>query len=178
MNDSVFASFALKPELKDAVDRWMEAGKSGTEEWKLLESAFNPMQTYLQITSKAVEFVSGLDWQEFYNKTRDPEALSQITTELSDLQKAALNRYSDDNQALFDTLMDKAKEFAAPDISDPQKSLAEFINSSLDTLESVKEKLDQQTQTTVSIQSAFMAWYQQSLSSLATPPVTARKAEA
>jgi hypothetical protein len=160
--------FKIDPMLESAIQRWFDTTQQAFEEINTTQNGINPVQSFLQSSARTTDFLSKLDWLGIIQKPQKVEEYQQIVQEFSDFLTAATQRVSEGQSELLENLVKDAGEIinTPPSLTNPQAALAAWINKGLDSYSSTKENLGNQLQTAISIQSAFLAWYQQSLISI------------
>jgi|GEM_PF-6943230 hypothetical protein len=161
------STLTLDPELASAVKRWVDTTQQAWEELNTAQAGINPLPSLLQSGARTTNFLLSLNWAGTLQHPPGAQAYQQIFQELADLLTAATQRVSSDQEALLDHLVQEAGTLLnAPAGTRPQAALASLINKGLDSYDLLKEQLNNQLQTTASIQSALLAWYQQSLTAI------------
>ncbi|RYZ99960.1 MAG: hypothetical protein EOO68_11800 [Moraxellaceae bacterium] len=168
MTDTFTASLQIEPELKKALDRYQEVLTAANGDVQLLINSFNPMQSLQQISSASTEFYSGLDWAKVVQNSLNPSTYVDYFSGLTEIQNAAANELSAKLQSLFNVATKDGQAFTSQlsEATSPQQVLANAINIGLDAYAGIKTNLTEQSRILASIQSALVAFGQQSLSKL------------
>lgn len=169
--------FNIDPALESAMQRWADTTQQALEEINTARDGINPLQSFLQSSARTTEFLSSLDWFSVFQKPQKVEEYQQIAQDFSDFLTAATQKVSEDQSELLQTMVKDAGDMIGtpPSLTNPQAALAAWINKGLDSYNSTKQNLDNQLQTAISIQAAFLAWYQQSLAAISSGPLEAKK---
>ncbi|HEY6528298.1 MAG TPA: hypothetical protein VIZ65_06360 [Cellvibrionaceae bacterium] len=168
MTDTFTASLQIEPELKKALDRYQEVLTAANNDVQLLINSFNPSQSLQQISSASMAFYSSLDWAKILQNSLNPSSYFNYFSGLAEIQKAATSEVSAKLQSLLNTVTKDGQSYTSQlsEATSPQQILANTINTGLDAYADMKTNLVEQSQTLASIQSALVAFGQQSLSKL------------
>lgn len=161
-------SAQLDPDLAKAFTRYQETLAAATEDAQLLMNSFNPLQSLQQISDASLAFYTGLDWFKIAQNAWQPSSFFSYLDGLKEIQSAASEQLATGQSSLLDTVCKDGQALTErlATAKSPAQLLAETINSGLDTYADIKTNLTQQSQTLASIQSAIVAFQQQSLSEL------------
>ncbi len=172
MNEPSLPSIELEDDLKEALERLYETGKSVAESVETLSHAAPPVESYMQVTTNTLDFFSKLNWMQVYSQPLDYARMAEPLTSLSEIQSASSKRLTDGQQKLLNTLVGGGQDMvtAVMKADNPQAVLASCINKCLDTYSGVQADLTKQVQTITTLQAAYTAWYQQTLTFLAKSP--------
>lgn len=175
---------ALDPALSSAINRWLDTTQQTLDDVNTAQAGINPLQSLLQSSARTTDFLSSLDWFGIFQKPQKADVYQQIFQEFNELVTAATQRISNDQETLLDTMVADARAVVADagavmskpaSVDNPQALLADLINKSLDAYDNAQEQMRNQLQTYMSIQSAYLAWYQQSLASIAVSKDTSTR---
>lgn len=165
MNVSPQQKFELDPALNDAIKRLTQAGEKAMEDLELVSNAVTPVKSFLQINSSVTNLFAGLDWNAFYANMLQPSIYAKPIETLTEIQEAALKKFTEGQQHLLTTISTESKELFQPsaDIDKPQQAIASYIDKSLHAYSDIKNEMLGQSQTVSIVNSAYMAWLQQTL---------------
>jgi hypothetical protein len=168
MTDTFTSLLQIEPELKKALDRYQEVLTAANDDTQLLMNSFNPLQSLQQISSASTEFYSGLDWAKIVQNSFNPSSYVDYFSGLTEIHNAAINELSAKLQSLLNVATKDGQQFTNQftDAASPQQVLANAINIGLDAYAGIKTNLTEQSRILASIQSALVAFGQQSLSKL------------
>ncbi|MFT5085587.1 MAG: hypothetical protein ACI9Y1_003648 [Lentisphaeria bacterium] len=162
---NTFQSLELDPSLKNALTKLTEACKSAMDEAQTASQAESPMAGFMQINNNMSEMFKSQDWTALYSNMFQPDAYIKSIASLTELQKSTIAKFTDGQKQFFDTITKEAQGFAPGDVDveKPQKAIASYIDKSLQTYDDLKKELADQSQAMSAVNSAYVAWMQQTL---------------
>jgi hypothetical protein len=168
MAETFIWSAQLDPDLAKAFTRYQEVLTAATQDAQLLMNSFNPLQSFQQISDASLAFYKGLDWLKIAQNAWQPDSFFTYLDGLKEIQAAASEQLANGQNTLLDSVCKDSQALTQrlAAAQSPAQLLADTINSGLDTYADIKTNLTQQSQTLASIQSAIVAFQQQSLSEL------------
>ncbi|GLS28053.1 hypothetical protein [Marinibactrum halimedae] len=166
--------FELDPKLEKALSRVVETGKTTIENMNVVARAITPFKTFAQINDNTTNFLNSVDWGNVVKNSYLPESYQTPLTQLAEIQQAAIKTTVEGQASFFKTLSTEGKEIASTPvpIEKPQEAMADYIDKSLDLYDDVNEAMKEQASQLNTVQSAYMAWYQNTLQSMSAAPKT------
>ncbi|WDE05557.1 hypothetical protein SG34_001010 [Thalassomonas viridans] len=157
--------YQVDPALRDAFNHLAESGKYTSKEIELVTNTVMPVKAFLQVNSEVSHFFTDLDWASFYGNLLQPAKYSQSLESLSEIQEEALKKFSAGQRHLVETITHDSEEFMQVNVEadEPQQLIAGYMDQGLKAYDDIKQEMIGQTKAFSEMNSAYMAWMQQTL---------------